>query len=308
MIKKILVPVDGSEHSRKAIEFAADIANQKDAAVHILHVVKETRIPEGVRDYIRSEGIKESPEAVYLLNVGNHILSAAEAEAKKKGVEQIKHAVIQGDPAEEILNYAKDQDIDMIVLGSRGLGTAKGLMLGSVSSKVCHSADRTCVTVRKDLLDGKRILAVDDEPDVLETLAELLDMCEVVKATSYEEAKTLLNSERFDMAILDIMGVDGYKLLGIAREKEVIPVMLTAHALSVEDTVKSFKKGAASYIPKDEMVNITTYLTDILEAKEKGKHSWWRWLDRFRSYYNGKFTADWQTKIDKEFWEKFDYS
>jgi CheY-like chemotaxis protein len=181
-------------------------------------------------------------------------------------------------------------------------------MLGSVSSKVCHSADRTCVTVRKNLLDDKRILAVDDEPDVLETLVELLDMCEVVKAANYEEAKELLNSERFDMAILDIMGVDGYKLLAVARKRDVIPVMLTAHALSVEDTVKSFREGAASYIPKDEMFNIATYLTDILEAKEKGKHFWWRWLDRFRSYYNGRFTADWQTKIDKEFWEKFDYS
>ncbi|MFO7737938.1 MAG: universal stress protein [Desulfatiglandaceae bacterium] len=308
MIKNILVPVDGSEHSKKAVEFAADMAKQKDAIVHILHVVKEMRIPDGIRDYIRSEGIKESPEAVYLLNVGNQILGAAEAEAKRKGVKQIKNTVIQGDPAEEILNYSKDQDIDMIVLGSRGLGSAKGLMLGSVSSKVCHSADRTCVTVRKDLLDGKRILAVDDEPDVLETLSELLDMCEVVKAVSYEEAKKLLNSERFDMAILDIMGVDGYKLLALTREKDVIPVMLTAHALSVEDTVKSFREGAASYIPKDEMAEIATYLRDILEAKEKGKHSWWRWLDRFRSYYNGKFTADWQTKIDKEFWDKFNYS
>jgi len=76
------------------------------------------------------------------------------------------------------------------------------------------------------LLDGKKILIVDDEPDVLETLEELLTMCEVKKATSFDEAKDLLEGEYFDMAILDIMGVDGYKLLEIAKNREVVAVML----------------------------------------------------------------------------------
>ena len=128
------------------------------------------------------------------------------------------------------------------------------------------------------LLEGKKILIVDDEPDVLETLEELLPMCEVKKATSFDEAKDLLESEYFDMAILDIMGVDGYKLLEIAKTREVVAVMLTAHALSPENTVRSYKEGAASYIPKEEMPNIVTYLNDILEAKEKGKNLWWRWF------------------------------
>lgn len=67
-----------------------------------------------------------------------------------------------------------------------------------------------------------------------------------------------MEAEHFDNAILDIMGVDGYTLLQMAIEKKVIPVMLTAHALSVEGTVKSFKKGVASYVPKEKMANITT--------------------------------------------------
>ena len=156
----------------------------------------------------------------------------------------------------------------------------------------------------KSLLDGKRILTVDDEPDVLESLEELLPMCDVVRASNFNEAKELLESQPFDMAILDIMGVDGYKLLEIARDKKVIAVMLTAHALSVDDTVKSYKEGAASYIPKDELANITAFLEDILEAKEKGQNFWWRWLDRLGTYYEKKFGADWQNK-DKEFWEDF---
>ena len=153
-----------------------------------------------------------------------------------------------------------------------------------------------------DRLDAKRILIVDDEPDVLETLEELLSMCDTVSATTFDEAKKLLESQRFDMAILDIMGIDGYQLLEIACDKDVMAVMLTAHALTPEDAAKSCKKGAAYYVPKDEMVNITTFLDDVLEAKEKGKPFWWRWLERFGDYFARKFGPDWQ-KHDKGFWE-----
>jgi DNA-binding NtrC family response regulator len=152
-----------------------------------------------------------------------------------------------------------------------------------------------------NLLNDKKVLLVDDEVDVLETLEELLSMCHVVKASSFDEAKKYLESQVFDMVILDIMGVDGYRLLDLATKREVLPVMLTAHALSPEDTVKSFKKGAASFVPKDKMKDIATYLTDILEAKEKGKSSWWRWLERFASYYDKKFGPNWRG-VDEELW------
>jgi DNA-binding NtrC family response regulator len=153
-------------------------------------------------------------------------------------------------------------------------------------------------------LEGKKVLIVDDEPDVLEILAQLLSMCDVRKASSFEGARELLEKQDFDIAVLDIMGVDGYKLLEIANKRKVIAVMLTAHALSVEDTVRSFKEGAASYVPKDEITRIAAFLEDILEAKEKGKSLWWRWMDRFGSYYDKKFGPGWK-EDDKEFWEKF---
>jgi DNA-binding NtrC family response regulator len=156
----------------------------------------------------------------------------------------------------------------------------------------------------KNRLDGKRILIVDDEPDVLTTLEDLLSMCEVEKAGSVEEAKRLLETQRFDMAILDIMGVDGFKLLGMANKKKVLAVMLTAHGLSPENTIRSYKEGAAFYVPKEAMVEIATYLNDVLEAKEEGKNFWWRWLERLGSYYDKRYGADWQDH-DKEFWEKF---
>ena len=156
------------------------------------------------------------------------------------------------------------------------------------------------------LLDGKKILMVDDEPDVLESLEDLLPMCDVVKTSSFDEAKELMEIQYFDMAILDIMGVQGFELLKISKKKNIEAVMLTAHAQSPENVVKSFKEGAASYLPKEEMGNITIFLNDILEAKEKGKHLWWRWLHRLDSYFEEKFGPSWK-EDEEEFWEKFPF-
>jgi len=162
--------------------------------------------------------------------------------------------------------------------------------------------------ISKNLLDGKKILIVDDEPEVLETLEELLSMCDITKATTFDEAKEFLENQDFDLAILDIMGVDGYRLLEIANERKVIAIILTAHALSVQNTFKAYQEGAASYIPKDEMANIDVFLNDILEAREKGKSFWWRWRKRFGAYYVKKFGTEWKEKEKgAAFWEQIGY-
>lgn len=155
------------------------------------------------------------------------------------------------------------------------------------------------------LLDGKKILIVDDESDVLDILEELLEMCNVARASTFDEAKELLESRNFDIAILDIMGVDGYGLLEIADRKNITAVMLTAHAFTPDNLMKSIKEGAASYLPKEEITDIITFLTDILKAKEKGKSTWGPWQERLpSSYFEKRWGAAWQD-TDKEFWERF---
>jgi len=155
------------------------------------------------------------------------------------------------------------------------------------------------------LLDGKKILIVDDEPDVLDVLEEMLDMCEVVKASSFDEAKKHLESDDFDMAILDIMGVDGYKLLNIAKHRNITAVMLTANALSPDNLVKSIKEGADSYLPKEEMSNITTFLIDILKSQDEGESTWEPWHRGLStSYFEKKWGAAWKDQ-DRGFWKKF---
>jgi DNA-binding NtrC family response regulator len=158
----------------------------------------------------------------------------------------------------------------------------------------------------ENLLQGKRILIVDDEKDVLDTLRQLLSMCKITTASTSEQAKSLLETKELDLAILDIMGVKGFELLDIATKKKIVSVMLTAHALSVESTVKSFKKGAVYFLPKDEMHNIAAHLTDMLRAAAKGENLWARWLERFEQNYERRFGPHWKDK-DKDFWDKLPY-
>jgi len=155
------------------------------------------------------------------------------------------------------------------------------------------------------LLNGKKVLAVDDEPDILAALVELLDMCEVVTASTFEEANELLISHDFDIAILDIMGVDGYGLLEIANRKSVPAVMLTAHAFTADNLVRTIKEGAYGYIPKEEITEIAKYLVDALTAQQRGENPWSAWQERLpSSYFERRWGAAWQDQ-DRDFWEQF---
>jgi DNA-binding NtrC family response regulator len=151
---------------------------------------------------------------------------------------------------------------------------------------------------------GKRVLIVDDEEDVLETLTDLLDLCKVDTASSFEKAKTLLENHDYDIAVLDIMGVRGFDLLEIARKRGIPALMLTAHALSEESLKRSATEGAAYYVPKQEIERIATFVADVLEAKEKNKNPWVRWAERLSRTFDVMFTGpDWREK-EKEFWDK----
>jgi CheY-like chemotaxis protein len=142
------------------------------------------------------------------------------------------------------------------------------------------------------LLEGKKLLIVDDEADVLETLKELLDMCAVETATDFETAQKLLYQNKYDMAIFDIMGVRGYNLLETATQNGIPALMLTAHALSADDFSKSILSGAKAYIPKEKMADIAIYLTDLLKAQE-GKQKPFRWFSRLKSFFESQFGKDW---------------
>jgi len=148
------------------------------------------------------------------------------------------------------------------------------------------------------VIAGKYVLIVDDEQDVLDTLVELLDMCRLDTASSFGEAKKLLEENQYDIAVLDIMGVDGYELLKIANSRNIPAVMLTANALSIDNLNRSAEEGAAYYAPKDKIDEIAAFLADVFEAIDEGISPWEKFLFRLDRYFNKKFHGtDWREKV-----------
>jgi CheY-like chemotaxis protein len=117
-----------------------------------------------------------------------------------------------------------------------------------------------------EILKGKTILAVDDEPDVLEVIQEQLEECKVTTASTYEEATKLLSDESFDLVLLDIMGVNGFDLLEQCKQRQLPAAMLTAHSITAESVNRALNLGAISFLPKDELARLGEHAADILEA------------------------------------------
>ena len=154
----------------------------------------------------------------------------------------------------------------------------------------------------ESLLKDKIVLIVDDEPDVLEAISELLDMCHLNTAKDYDTAVQLLASYTFDIVILDIMGVDGFKLLKNSVYRGFPTVMLTAHALTPEALKKSIKLGAVSFLPKEKMAEIDKFLEDVVLGG--GKSVWGKLFDKLGSYFNTRFGPNW--KEQDEFFKNFE--
>jgi len=157
----------------------------------------------------------------------------------------------------------------------------------------------------RNILKGKRILVVDDEPDIIENLEEILDRCILESAGDFQDAEKLLRERNYDAAVLDIMGVEGYALLELATKRGIPAVMLTAHAFSPDHLVKSIQGGARCYVPKWKIADIDIYLAEAMEAGEPGGPKRASWFERLRPYFDEKFGSDWR-KEHQAFWEKFD--
>lgn len=152
--------------------------------------------------------------------------------------------------------------------------------------------------MKESVLDGKKILAVDDEPDVLtvleEEIIEVCPKCTFDKATTYESAVKKLESSNYDVVILDIMGVRGFDLLELAVKKGMKVAMLTAHALSAEALKRSHEMGARAYLPKEKLGEIVPFLEDVLNYEFE---SGWKLLfEKLHGFFTEKFESDWEKK------------
>ncbi len=147
MIKKILVATDASAASNRAVSEAAYLAAKHEAELLILHVIRDMQLPSKMKKVPELEAFTNKREDI-LRQVAENILSEAEQKAKIDGARKIQTAIGSGDPATSVIGFAKRRNIDMIVLGTRGLGKVKGLFMGSVSRKIVNNAEANCLIVR----------------------------------------------------------------------------------------------------------------------------------------------------------------
>lgn len=174
MFKTIVVATDGAEHGKKAVALASDLALKYDAKMVLIHVLQYGPIPEGLQRMLKTERLveptaagktkpvagvprwltavttaKENSEELRLAAVAaEHIVSQAERVLRDKGVKNVHTTVEDGDAARRILECAKRENADLIIVGSRGFSDLKGLLMGSVSHKVSELATCTCITVK----------------------------------------------------------------------------------------------------------------------------------------------------------------
>lgn len=159
------------------------------------------------------------------------------------------------------------------------------------------------MTASTSYLKDMHILAVDDEIGILETIEDVLDESRVDRATTYTAASQKIKETKYDLIILDIMGVNGLKLLEEAVDRKIPTVMLTAHALNLETLELSLRKGALSYLPKEELANLDEFLNELLDTARKGESPWRLLFKRLGSFFAQHFGPEWDER-GPEYWEE----
>ena len=140
MFAKILVPLDGSDHARRAVQVAIDLAGNYGSRVIFLTVTRQFKMSDQIRRFMATENLMGEPQ--YLIDeMSKAVLSEARDYARQQGFKNFGAIVREGQPARTIANYAKNNNIDLIVMGRRGLGDIEGTLLGSVSHKVASLTD-----------------------------------------------------------------------------------------------------------------------------------------------------------------------
>ena len=126
----------------------------------------------------------------------------------------------------------------------------------------------------------------------------------VDRAMDYDTASRKIREHIYDLAILDIMGVNGLQLLDETVARGIPTFMLTAHAVNPETLMTSIRKGAISYLPKEVLSELDTLLNELLDARAQGQPPWRLLFEKLGKYFEERFGKDWKEK-DKVFWSDF---
>lgn len=147
MFSTLVVAVDGSEHSDKSIDFAADYALKHGSKLLVLHVFRAQRIPDNTHSLIKPT-MHPEPSEVQLKDLAHKIVDYACERIRQHGVTAVAGFVQKGPIARSIVEFAKARQADAIVIGNRGLGDTANALLGSVVHKVANLAECPCIIIK----------------------------------------------------------------------------------------------------------------------------------------------------------------
>jgi nucleotide-binding universal stress UspA family protein len=145
MFEKVLVPVDGSVHAKHAVDTAIEVARCHRSSVFLLHVIPDFSLPKEILEMMAAGEITASREQI-LKDSADIILNEAKKRFEAAGLSGVQAQCLMGHPASRILEYAKENGIDLIVIGHRGLGPHEGL-LGGVARKIVNMTSTSCLIV-----------------------------------------------------------------------------------------------------------------------------------------------------------------
>ncbi len=147
MYERILVGLDGSKHGLNAAETAIALAKTCGSELHFLTVTRPYKVSPQLRKYLQAENLLGEPKYV-MDDMTQSIVDEAQGLAAGAGLQRYKTEVREGKPARAIVDYAEANNIDLIVVGSRGIGDIEAALLGSVSQKVSMLAHCQVTIVR----------------------------------------------------------------------------------------------------------------------------------------------------------------
>ncbi|WP_346355202.1 universal stress protein [Azotosporobacter soli] len=140
-VKKIVLAFEGSEGSKKALEWALEFAKQSQAEIHVVTILESVGMIslEPTSQLIDMENIREQ----YLQQLNESTAKLCDGYSCT-----VRTKVLEGNAADELINYAKQQHADLLVCGTRGLGNFTSLLLGSVAHKLVTYADMPVLVVK----------------------------------------------------------------------------------------------------------------------------------------------------------------
>ena len=292
MYENILISLEESRFDMDAIESSIQLAKTNNGNITLLKSFD--LVPLSKHDKQKEYRILKEKNDEYIAPM-----------LKKIQGKNIPCKVVEmtGKSGRRICNYAENNPIDIVVMPLSD-NTKEGIINSFEEQYVFSHCSKQVLYVRsgvKDILKDRKILVVDDMPDMLDTVEDLLDMCVVHKAKDHETALKLIEMNKYDIVVLDIIGVDGFSILKKTVKMGIPSVMLTSNDLTKEALKKAAKLGASVFLPKEKVADLEIFLSDVI--KNNGKPIWEKLFERMSKYFEKEL--GWSPIDEKELIDKF---